>query len=83
MPNAFLSVSMAAADAVHSDEPALRAESQVERDKAVEDFVTATGWRPKVVKPVAGAAVHAVQLADPLRHADAGQAQARSDGHVA
>lgn len=55
VPNAFLSVSMAAADAVHIDEPALRAESQAERDKAVEDFVTATGWRPKVVKPVAGA----------------------------
>jgi menaquinone-dependent protoporphyrinogen oxidase len=59
IPSAFVSVSMAEATLEGKDRTAAaRAQAAVTVRKALDTFVAQTGWRPKVVRPVAGALLY-------------------------
>jgi menaquinone-dependent protoporphyrinogen oxidase len=59
IPSAFVSVSMAEATLEGKDRTAAaREQAAVTVRKALDTFITQTGWRPKVVRPVAGALLY-------------------------
>ena len=56
IPSTFLSVSLSEAGVEReATSPALRARSESDVRAMIEAFIAETGWRPQVVRPVAGA----------------------------
>jgi menaquinone-dependent protoporphyrinogen oxidase len=59
MPSAFVSVSMAEATIEGKDRtPDARAQARLTLRKAIDHFVEKSGWKPAVIRPVAGALLY-------------------------